>query len=180
MALDPTATLVVNTGNFYTAPVGTVIPADLDAITTPWAVVGHTSLEDIFSITSDGGDRNVLGTLQNVSLRTKYSVRQESFNFTLQQFDEDALKLYYGSNATILADGSVGVPQNPIPTTVAFLAVFYDGTNTFTFYCPKADVYRADDMSIGDTESLAGLPLQVTPLVHNTNEYTYAVSPLGA
>ena len=174
------ATLVIGSGNYLTAPVGTAMPADLLVPTSPWDAVGHTSLEDIFGITSEGGEATTLGTLQNKSLRTKYSPRTETMAFTLQQFDEAGLKLYFGSNAPTLADGSLGVPAEPVPTSCAFLAVFVDGENVFAFYAPKAEVYRADDMSLSDTESLAGLPLGVKPLILGTNDYAYAVTPLGS
>lgn len=178
MALDNNAVLVVGAGNYFTADVGTAIPNDLKAPTTPWANVGHTSLSDILSITSEGGEPTVLGTLQNKTLRTTYSARTESLAFTLQQFDTASLKLYYGSNAVVNADKTVGVPSNPEPTVTAFLAVFFDGSRAFAFYAPKAEIFRGDDLTISDTESIAGLPLRVTPLQHNTNTWTYAVTPL--
>ncbi len=179
MATNDAATLVIGAGNYFTAPTGTAIPADLTAPTAPWASVGHTSLEDIFAIASEGGEATVIGTLQNKSLRTKYSARTEKMTFTLQQFDAAGLKLYYGSNAPTLADGSIGVPSNPTPTVCAFCAIFIDGTNEFAFYAPKAEIYRSDDLSLSDTESLAGLPIGVTPIQHGTNAWTYSVTPLG-
>lgn len=180
MALNDDATVVIGAGNFYTAPAGTQKPADLLAVTTPWSNVGHTSLEDIFGITSEGGEATVIGTLQNTALRTRYSTRTEKMTFTVQQFDETNLKLYYGANAPTLADGSIGVPANPTPTVAAFLAVFVDGDNYFAFYAPKAEIYRNDDLSLSDTESLAGLPLGVTPMPYEGNNWTYAVTPLTA
>ncbi|MFF4244304.1 hypothetical protein ACFYY2_07490 [Streptomyces sp. NPDC001822] len=179
MAVNDDATLVVGSGNYLTAPVGTPIPADLLSPTSPWASVGHTSLEDIFGITSEGGEATTIGTLQNKSLRTKYSARTETMAFTLQQFDTAALKLYFGANAPILPDGSVGVPTEPEPTQAAFLAIFVDGDNHFAFYAPKAEIYRAEDMSISDTETLAGLPLGVKPIAYSSNAWTYAITPLG-
>lgn len=179
MAINDDATLVIGSGNYFTAPVDTPIPVDLLAPEVDWENVGHTSLEDIFSIASDGGEATVIGTLQNKSLRTSYSTRTETMTFTLQQFDEDSLKLYYGSNATLGAGGELQVPANPKPTVGAFLVIFVDGDNVFAFYAPKAEIYRADDLSISDTESLAGLPLGVKPLVSGSNSYTYAVTPLG-
>ncbi|AWY07580.1 major tail protein [Streptomyces phage Yosif] len=179
MPINDDATLVIGSGNYLTAPTGTAIPTDLLSPTSPWAGVGHTSLEDIFSIASEGGEATVIGTLQNKSLRTKYSARTETMTFTLQQFDEAGLKLYYGANAPILADGSIGVPVDPEPTVCAFLAIFVDGDNVFAFYAPKAEIYRADDLSLADTESLAGLPLGVKPVAHGENQWTYAVTPLG-
>jgi hypothetical protein len=180
VALNDNATLVIGSGNYLTAPAGTDLPEDLLVPTSPWSIVGHTSLEDIFSIASEGGEATVIGTLQNKSLRTKYSARTETMTFTLQQFDIPGLKLYYGSNAPVLPNGTVGVPTEPTPTTAAFLAVFVDGENHFAFYAPKAEIYRADDVSFGDTESLAGLPIGVKPMAYGNNSWTYSITPLGA
>jgi hypothetical protein len=179
VALNDNATLVIGSGNYLTAPVGTDLPDDLLVPTSPWSIVGHTSLEDIFSIASEGGEATVIGTLQNKSLRTKYSARSETMTFTLQQFDVPGLKLYYGSNAPVLPNGTVGVPTEPTPTIAAFLAVFVDGENHFAFYAPRAEIYRSDDVSFGDTESLAGLPIGVKPMAFGSNTYTYAITPLG-
>jgi hypothetical protein len=179
VAINDAATLVIGSGNYLTAPVGTDIPDDLLAPTSPWSNVGHTSLEEIFGITSEGGEATTIGSLQNKSLRTKYSTRVETLTFTLQQFDRSGLKLYYGANAPDLPNGLVGVPAEPRPTECAFLAIFIDGESHFSFYAPKAEVYRSDDASFGDTESLAGLPLGVKPLTYGSNVWTYAVTPLG-
>ena len=178
MALTDTATLVVSTGKYYTATIGTALPADISAPGVAWTEVGHTSLEDILNITSEGGDATVIGTLQNKALRTRFSDRSEVMAFTLQQFDAESLKLYYGSNCTVGSSGEIQVPTNPVPTTKAFLAVFVDGENYFGIYAPKAEIYRNDDLSLSDTESLAGLPLGVRPLVYSTNTWTYAVTPI--
>lgn len=184
MALDSNAVLVVGAGNFFTAPYSastpTALPEDLTAIGSPWETVGHTSLEDIFSPTSEGGEPSTLGTLQNKSLRTTYSPRTETFNITIQQFDVASLKLYYGANATVGAGGELQVPDQPTPTIASFLAVFIDGENHFGFYVPKAEILRADDMAISDTESLVGLPLGVKPVIHGDNKWAYAVTPLGS
>lgn len=182
MALNDNAVLSVGTGKFYTATYNSVTPVVLPSdLLTPggsWTEIGHTSLEDIFTVSSEGGDATTLGTLQNKTLRTKYAARTESFAFTLQQFDTAGLKLYYGSNATIGGAGQVQVPNDPTPTVATFLVVFQDGTNEFAFYVPKAEIYRNDDLSIADTESLVGLPIAVKPLTHGSNVWNYAVTPL--
>lgn len=185
MALNSNATLVVGAGNFFTAPYVEATPASLPADLSvtpaaPWVNLGHTSLEDIFSVASEGGEATTLGTLQAQSLRTTYSPRSETFNITLQQFDVDSLKLYFGGNATVGAGGELQVPGQPAPTIASFLAVFVDGANTFGFYAPKAEILRADDLSIADAESLAGLPLGIKPVAHGSNSWAYAVTPLGA
>ena len=188
MAQNDNAVLVIGAGNYFTnSSVGAALPADLldgnAGIVAPapmWENVGHTSLEEILSIASEGGDATTIGTLQNKSLRTTYSARQETINFTLQQFDTPALKLFYGSNATVGSQGEVQVPTNATPTVAAFLAVVIDGANHFAIYAPKAEIFRAADVSVSDTESLAGLPLAVKPLVNGTNKWAYAVTPLGS
>lgn len=179
MAMIDAATLVINSGNYLTAPTSTVLPTNLLVPPAPWDKIGHTSLDEIMSIASEGGEATVLGTLQNKSLRTVYSSRTETFSLTLQQFDAKSLRLYYGANAVTLGNGTVGNPANPMPTVCAFLAVFIDGTNLFAFYAPKVEIFRGDDLSLSDTESLAGLPLSVKPLIDGTNTYSYAITPLG-
>lgn len=177
--IDDAAVLVIGSGNYFTAPVGTPAPEDLLAPESPWENVGHTSLDDVFGVTSDGGDATVLGTLQNKSLRTSYSARTETLAFTLQQFNAAGLRLFYGSNAPTLPNGMIGVPNDPQPTQCAFLVVFLDGDNHFGFWAPKSEIYRADDMAMSDTESLAGMPLGVKPMAYQSNAFTYAVTPLG-
>jgi hypothetical protein len=183
LALNDNATLVVGTGKFYTATYNATtpeaMPSDLSAPGVAWEQMGHTSLEDVFSIASEGGESTTIGTLQNKALRTSHAARVETFNITLQQFDTDALKLYFGSNATVSAGGAVQVPTNPTPTVCSFLAVFVDGENEFALYAPKAEIFRADDISIGDTESLASLPHAVKPLAHGTNNWMYQITPIG-
>lgn len=183
MALDINYTLIVNSGNYFTAPTGTAMPANLLDPTVggtgPWEPIGHTSLEEVLAFASEGGEKTVLGTLQNKNARTTYSPKTEEFAITLQQWDAAALKLYFGSDmVTVEAGRLLGVPQDPTPTEAAFLAVFYDGTNEFAVYAPRAEIFRGEDIDIADTESFAGLPLSVTPLVHSTNTWAYAVTPL--
>ena len=180
MAIKDNAVLVVSTGRIYTAPVGTAAPTNLKTSpATPWDEIGHTSLEDILGVASEGGEATTLGTLQNKQLRVIYADRNETFALNLQQFDEAALKLYYGSNAQVV-NGLLQVPNNPTPTQKAFLAIFQDADNVFAIYAPKVSIFRGDDVDLSDTESLASLPLTVTPLINGSNNWTYAVTPLAA
>lgn len=179
MALNDNATLVIGAGNYFTAPTGTVAPTDLTAPDVAWENIGHTSLEDIMGFDSEGGETTVLGTLQNPSLRTSTSKRTENFTITIQQFDEDALKLYYGSNSVVDGDGKwLAVPGSPAPTVAAFLAIYRDGDKVFAIYAPKAEIIRGDNLEFADTESLAGMPLRITPVQHLTNQFPYKVTPV--
>jgi len=179
MAIKDSATLVIGSGNYFLAPVGTAAPADLTTIPVTWDNIGHTSIEDIMTWASDGGEATVLGTLQNAALRTSYSKRTESFTIQLQQFDEDSLKLYFGSNSSVDTDGWLAVPGSPAPTLQAFLAVYVDGENIFAVWAPKAEILRGDDIDLSDTTSLASLPISVTPVQYGTNTFPYKVKALG-
>ena len=176
MALNDTAVLKVGTGHFYTAPVGTAIPADLRNPGGTWTEVGHTSVQDILSASSEGGETTTLRSLQNKTLRTTVAARTEAFIMNLLQFDTAGLKLYYGSNAAVVS-GRVRVPSNPVPTEVAWLVVFYDGQSTAGIYAPKVSIMRSDDLAVADTENLAQLSLKVTPLNYGSNDWPFEWIP---
>lgn len=172
MALDSTTVLKVGVGHFYTAPVGTALPTDLAEPGVEWTHMGHTSVEDILAAASEGGDTTTLRSLQAKSLRQVVAPRTESFTMNLLQFDSASLKLYYGANASIV-EGRVQVPENPIPTERAWLVVFFDGHTVAGLYAPKASIFRGDDFAVTDTENLAQLSINVTPLAHDGNAFTY-------
>ena len=177
MAIDNTAVLKVGTGHFYTAPVGTAIATDLRNPASPWTEVGHTSIQDILAGSSEGGDTTTLRSLQNKTLRQTIAARTEAFVMKLLQFDHPGLLLYYGSNAAIVA-GNVRVPSNPVPTEVAWMVVFYDGQSTAGIYAPRVSIFRADDLTVADTENLAQLSLKVTPLNYGSNDWPFEwISP---
>lgn len=182
MAYIDNAALVVANADFYTAPVGTAAPTDLETINEEWKILGHTSPEDILSWASEGGDATTIGSLQNPSLRTVYADRTESFSTTLLQWDEDTLKLYFGSNMKEIATGSIfsGVPSKPTATKVALLVVVKDNENRFGIYAPSTEILRGDDVAFDDTENFAGLPITVTPVNYNGSSWAYAVTPLVA
>jgi hypothetical protein len=139
--------------------------------------MGHTSVQDILSASSEGGETTTLRSLQNKTLRTSTAARTEAFIMNLLQFDSASLKLYYGSNATIDGSGHVAVPSSPTPTEVAWLVVFYDGQTTAGVYAPKASILRSDDLSVSDTENLVQLPVKVTPLQNGANDYAFKWLP---
>lgn len=165
MALLDTAVFKVGTGHFYTAPIGTSLPTDLANPGSSWTEVGHTSVEDILAASSEGGEATTHRSLQSSALRVTYAPRTETWNFNVLQFDTDSLRLYFGQNASIDADGNVLVPDNPQPTERAFLIVFRDGHNVMGLYAAKASIFRGEDFSFGDIENLSQLSLAVKPLV---------------
>jgi hypothetical protein len=167
LATNDSATLKVGTAHFYKAVTGTARPVTVATLKAPpvaWTELGNTSLDNIVSLTSEGGAVTTLGSLQNKSLRQTVESRVESFGINLLEWTADSLKLYYGANAVVAADGAVEVPSDPVPTEGAFLVVLQDGDNVAGFYAEKASVFRSDDIAIADANSLAQLPIKVTAL----------------
>lgn len=167
MTTNDAATLKVGIARFYTAVVGTARPSTVATLKAPpvaWTEVGNTSLENILALSSEGGAVTTLSSLQNKSLRQSVEARVESVNLNLLEWTADSLKLYYGSNSVVASDGAVEIPSEPVPTEKAFLAVLQDGNNVGGFYCEKSSIFRADDIAIADTNTLAQLPIKVTAL----------------
>lgn len=165
MALDDSKVLKPGTAHFYTAPVDTPLPVDLRNPEVEWEHMGHTSLEDILSATSEGGESTILGSLQKRQLRNSTAARTETFAVNLLQLDEDSISLYFGSNVVVSGDGRiVSVPSTPVASERAWLCVIYDGEVDAGYYTAKAEFIRGEDISISDTESLTQLPLRITPL----------------
>jgi hypothetical protein len=160
-------TLKVGVARFYTAVVGTERPATVELLKAPpvaWTEVGNTTLDNILNLTSEGGAVTTLSSLQNKSLRQSVEARIESLGINLLDWTADTLKLYYGGNAVVGADGAVEIPSEPVPTEKAFLAVLEDGENVAGFHAAKSSIFRSDDIAVADTNSLAALPIKVTAL----------------
>lgn len=178
MAFNDDAVIKISTAHFYTAPVGTAAPTDPSKPTSPWEEVGHTTMDNILSFSSEGGEKSVLGSLQNRNLRTSYSDRSNTFSFNIHQYDDAGMKLYLGSNS-VDKGGRIGPADTPRPTQVAWYVCVEDGERYFDFYVPKADILGAEDLSLADTESLAFLPLQVVPLKNAGETSAWYMKPVS-
>lgn len=178
MALDDTATVVPAVGEYwFHSEVGAPPPADVDDPGADgYEHLGHTALEEPFSITSEGGEETVLGTWQNPQLRTVNSPRVESVAFVLQQWTEETYRLYYGANATQDANGYVMVPEHPIKVQGALFVLIRDGEERLPLWFPRVEIYRADDIT-ADPEALMGLPVRATILGRSGQTGLYGIAP---
>lgn len=182
MALDATKTAQLTDAHFYFAPVGTALPTDLNAPAAAWVEVGHTSSENALTFSSEGGDKTTLTSFQSDSLRVSRSAKSDTFQLALLQVDDDTLALTFGSNLVdVNSDGSLmGIPGTAVATERAFLAVLKDGNTPFAVYAPKTDVLRSGEgITLGAKQSLAELVIDITPLQHLTNSWTWALTPIA-
>jgi hypothetical protein len=180
MALNDNAVLTAAIGYIYTAPVGTAAPtvAQLSALdplapaswtATGWDLVGHTSRDDLPEFGYDGGDSEVKGSWQKKKLREVVTNDPEDFlTFKLEQFDANALNLYYGTNTSAVA-GEYGVSATDFsPVARALLVIIVDGSFRIGFHAFKASIKRDDSISLA-TDDLGTLPVKAKFLQYNTN-----------
>lgn len=179
MALNQDAVLKLSRADFYVAPVDTPAPKDLSIEpTSPWVHTGHTSIEDILAATTDGGESTTLGSIQAASLRQSTTAAIRSFTVNHLQWDTETLKLYYGDNAIVQSDGSVDVPETPIPSEKAWLARLQDGNTYGGFYAKRASIIGDGDISISDSDSLAQIPVKYTPMISGSDVSSLKFIPM--
>jgi hypothetical protein len=180
MAINDNAVLTAAIGYVYTAAVGTAAPtvaqlSGLDLLTpaawvaTGWDLVGHTSRNDLPEFGYDGGDTEVKGSWQKKKLRELVTDDPEDFlTLKLEQFDANALTLYYGANVSATA-GEFGVSATDFsPVERALLVVIVDGSFRIGFHAHKASVKRDDSIELA-TDDFGTLPVKAKFLQHQTN-----------
>lgn len=180
MALNDAAVLTAAVGYVYlnsTLGAAAPTPAALKTINlentsawtpTTWKLVGHTSRNDMPEFGFDGGDTEVKGTWQRKKLKeVQTSDLVDSLTIKLQQFDEDALELYYGANASV-TEGEFAVSGTFSPVERALLVVIQDGTTRLGFYASKASIKRDDAIDL-PVDDFASLPIKATFLNNSTD-----------
>ncbi|ASZ75365.1 major tail protein [Mycobacterium phage JoshKayV] len=175
MAENDDAVLTAAVGYVYVAPEGTAAPtpAQLKTIDltkpstwgtglTAWESVGHTSRGTLPEFGFDGGDSEVKGSWQKKKLREITTEDPIDFvTVVLHQFDENALGLYYGPNASSTA-GVFGVKTGQTNEKAVFI-VIEDGDMRLGNHAHKAGVRRDDSIDL-PIDDLASLPVRFTYL----------------
>lgn len=162
MALNDNAVIIPGTGHVYFAPAGTPQPTDLTDPGYPWADIGHTSSDNNFKITKDGGDSNILGTWQNPALRERRDPVVYALTFNLLQISNETLSLYFGGGDASVS-GKFGVNLTPAPQERALFVRIVDGDVEVPLYVPKVSVASDDDVE-ADVEKFLEFPIRATIL----------------
>lgn len=162
MSLTDGAVFVPGTGFIYLADAETPEPANLTAPASPWANMGHTSVDDGLTITRDGGDSNVLGTWQNNALRERKDPAVFAILIHALQVDQSIFSLYFpGGDASV--PGRYGVTNTTDTAEKALYVRIVDGANEAGLYVPKVSVSSDDDIEV-DVEKFLSFPLRATVL----------------
>jgi len=152
-----TATATLTGG---TTPAATIT---LKSALTGWKSVGHTSRGTLPEFGFDGDKTEVRGSWQKKKLREIQTDDPIDYlTVVLNQFDKDALNLYYGPNASATAGvfGVTSASQNANAEN-AGLVIIQDGTSRLGFHFSKAAVKRDDKIDL-PIDDLAALPLKFT------------------
>lgn len=178
MALDDASVYIPGQGAVYFAPPGTPVPASLTAPASPWDNIGHTSVEDNFTITLDGGDTEVLGTWQNTALRERRDPQVYALTFHLLQVSNEVLALYFGGGDQS-GTGVFKVSPTFTPQERALFVRIIDGSNEAALYVPKVSIGPDDDVE-ADIENFLSFPVRCTALgVSGGNLMEWYLSSLG-
>jgi hypothetical protein len=178
VALLDSAVLIPGTGEIYTAPAETAIPASLTAPAAPWENLGHTSREDGLTITRDGGDSETVGTWQNPVLRERREPTTFAITAFLHQVDNEVLEMYFGPGDVDVA-GQFGVTSSTATIERALYIRIIDGTNEAGLYVPKVSISSEDDVEV-DVEGFLAFPIRATVLqVTGSNLMTWIGPELG-
>ncbi|AOZ61264.1 major tail protein [Mycobacterium phage DarthPhader] len=176
MAENDDAVLTAAVGYVYTGLPGTQAPTpsalktiDLSkpetwaAGATGWTSVGHTSRGTLPEFGFEGGDSEVKGSWQKKKLREITSEDPIDYlTIVLHQFDEDALSLYYGENAST-TPGVFGYDGKGGTNERAVLVVIEDGDLRLGHHASKSSVKRDDSIEL-PIDDLAALPVRFTYL----------------
>jgi len=180
MAINDNAVFTAAKGYVLLAAEGTAAPTPADVAafdpevgitslaadgiaTVEWDSVGHTAEDELPEFGFDGGDSEVKGTWQNPALKEVITDPAVDFmTFSLHQFDEAALELYYGVTNSSATVGQYDVDDAPTTTTKrALLVILVDGDINVAFHATKAGIKREGAIEL-DREELTTLPLRAT------------------
>lgn len=176
MAENDEAVLTAAVGYVYTAIPGTAAPSPTQLKTinlsnpagwtvTGWKSVGHTSRGTLPEFGFEGGDSEVKGSWQKKKLREIQSEDPIDYlTVVLHQFDEEALALYYGDNASA-TEGVFGYSGSAGTNEKAGLVIIEDGDLRLGHHFHKASVKRDEAIEL-PIDDLAALPIRFTYLNH--------------
>lgn len=175
MSENDDAVLTAAVGYIYVNAVGSAAPAPADLKTidltdpstwgtgfTGWKTVGHTSRGTLPEFGFEGGDSEVKGSWQKKKLREITTEDPIDYlTVVLHQFDEDALSLYYGPNASD-TEGVFGVKTGQTNEKAVFV-VIEDQDFRLGHHALKTSVKRDDAIEL-PIDDLAALPVRFTYL----------------
>lgn len=131
-----------------------------------WEPVGHTAEEELPEFGYEGGETENRGSWQKKNLRQVSSEAPVDYvTIKAQQFDLETLELYYGKNASKVANVFGVDDASAAGIDKAFMIVLVDGAFKIAFSAAKATVGRDESIALA-SDDFATLPLRATFVKH--------------
>lgn len=188
--MDSTATVIPGRGTVLFAPVDTD-PVNIDAfsLTDPKTYTGwtasHTSREDAFTLTKEGGEVNQVGSWEDEALRISRSPVTLGFTVNKIEMSKDNFELAFGENNQWDAATKSLKIEGFGSAFRAVMAILIDGTGArMGFHLPNTEIFIGE-MPAVDVENFYRFTLQGNirsseKLKYRMRAYTarpYAASP---
>jgi len=180
VSVDVTKKFIPGHGTLFIAPVGTPIgsnPLTTFTLTgtgpTGWENLGHTSKDNLFAFSRDGGEKTVLDSYMADGISTVYDSVQWSLGVNPIQIDKNALDLSFGGNFD--TDGGYIVPSSNVGLSKALVMLLTDGTANMLFYIPNTNVSIGDAPTL-DAAKFLELPLSASILAAPTSDIPAAAN----
>jgi hypothetical protein len=126
------------------------MPTGLAVPTTPWENIGYIEEAGPAPTGFQRTKTSLYAWNTNTPLRTSYAPSEPAIDFTLLQFTEDTLALYFGGGDTTTATGVstyVG-PVTSSPQPWAMLIDWFDGTNAYRWQIPNTTIAASGDITL--------------------------------
>ena len=127
-----------------------------------WEPVGHTAEEELPEFGYEGGETESKGSWQKKNLRQVSTEAPVDYvTIKANQFDIDTLELYYGKNASKVANIFGVDDASAKGIDRAFQIIMVDGDFKIAFSSAKATVARDESITLA-TDEFSILPLRAT------------------
>jgi hypothetical protein len=189
-----TADLIVpGHGTIFYAPAHAKLPALVSSFTltgdaiasqttsATWTNLGHTSTDNTFAMTVDGGDETTINSWLADAVKTTHAIVTRGATCSAVQMDKTTLQLIYnGGDTTAATDQGtdpIGVPVGGKRTAnKAIFVLMTDSSGAkFGVYAPNVDITDGDAPSV-NTSQLFAVPMSFTFLAETD---TTVLNPLG-
>ena len=161
--------VLIGTANgpgIWMAPVGTTAPTDATtALGAEWSTLGYLS-EDGVTLSQSTNSEDIYPWQGRSPVRTMITERNLSMEFSMFEFNEQNLQLYFGmeQNAQGTADAwSLNVVSNAPAQIYSFCIDVADLDVKVRYYIPRGSLSDAGDLEITDSGVMA-LPVTLKTL----------------
>lgn len=153
--MDADLVRVAVTTEVYVAPLGTALPTDLTALTSPWRKVGFTDM-DALTESLDVTKEILRASQRPNGVRTLTTEVNWTWQFKAMETSKLVLELFYLGAETVTVGGisTTSIPSTPGVTERVFVIEEFDGDITTRYVVPKGDITNRGEVPHRGTEGV--------------------------